>query len=495
MSKKDIARKIYGVIVIIAILAVIIPIIIGAGYTYPCEDDFSFEMGGKIGAETYGNFWGAFDNAYTYYRDWQGTYFANFLWYFIRPYDRGGLSGFRVCMILLNVLLVFSLGFLVNAMVKNKRYVPMLLLAVYVIAFNTSPLGSEKEFLYWYTGAINYLLEFALAGVTLALVLLLRGKMTRRSCYLYTLVASITGFLASGGSLEVTAVHCSWLLLMLIMCHEEIPQRKMLVIPFVVSLTGALINACAPGNFARSDATSGEIAYTVADALRDTLVCWRRENHVIFSNHLFVILLLIIFIVCICAKIRVFSEKLSTVKLILLLPAVFLIQCATIFPVVFGYHGSELIYSRTTYTYYLVSKLMILFLIVFFAQWLMEHFTYSAKRISVIVLMAIAFFVVIRNDVPSDVRQGFSYNVTRELKNGTIQEMGKFRERILALIEQSERGTDVYLKVPNVPSSEVMYGMGLGGDPNWGCNSHAATYFELNSLSIDYSDEYEFSEE
>lgn len=90
MDKKKIINIILYLLLIGAIMAIVMPMLIGAGYTYPCEDDFSWEGAGKEYAVLYGDFFGALVGTYRYYVMWQGTYLANFLWFFWRPYDRGG---------------------------------------------------------------------------------------------------------------------------------------------------------------------------------------------------------------------------------------------------------------------------------------------------------------------------------------------------------------------------------------------------------------------
>lgn len=71
---------------IICILIIVIPFVLSSGYTYLCEDDFSFEGGARDGTEQYGQIKGAFMTAHRYYMTWQGTYFSNFIWHFVRPY-------------------------------------------------------------------------------------------------------------------------------------------------------------------------------------------------------------------------------------------------------------------------------------------------------------------------------------------------------------------------------------------------------------------------
>lgn len=476
------------------ILAVVMPIIIGAGYTYPCEDDFSFELGGKTMADSYGNLEGAVRGAYGYYTSWQGTYFANFLWHLIRPYDRGGLSFFHAVMIFLSLLLVFSIGFAAKALAKENKHALILALAVYILAFNTSSPGLEREFLYWYTGAINYSLPFSLACITLALTLYLRNAETKKKSLLLALTASVTGFLASGCTLEVTAFHCAWLLLMLVLCCQEVLTRKLVMLPFLASFIGALINACAPGNFARSDATGGGLDYGVTSALKDTLTCMRTEWKTITDNPFFILILVLAFLACLLCKMQIFQKGISTLRLLLLLPATFLIQYLTAFPVVFGYHGSDLIYSRTVYTYEFLVKLMLLFLTVAFAQWWNEHVKLSALIPGGIAL-ALIVFLAVTNPLTENIKQGFSYNTGKEWQEGTLKEICQFRKDVLALIEAQEKGSDAVLTVPGVPESVVTYGMGLTTDTNSVCNSHAASYFGLSSLSVDYSDEYTFPSE
>lgn len=491
IDKKKVLRIVVYILLAIAILAVVMPVIIGAGYTYPCEDDFSYEAGGRKYASAYGNVLGALVAAYDYYVSWQGTYVPNFLLFFVRAYDRWGMIGLHVIMVTVVLLFVLAIFLLVKTLIKDRLSMLILALAAYVIAFNTSFPGREKEFFYWYTGSLTYALEFSFSCITLALALRLKDEENRKRIYYLAIISSITGFLASGGTLEVTSFNCSWLLLMLILCYKEIPKKKVMVVPFGVSFAGALINACAKGNFVRSNITMGELHYGITDALKDTFLCWENEWNTIFENKLLIVLFFVVFIVCLVCKTEIFKKGISTGKMLLLIPASFAIQYFTAFPVVLGYHGSALIYGRTTYTYELLTKLMILFVIISFAQWLREHIKLTIF-VPVGAAALIIMFVIANNNIFNDVSDGFSYNAAKELKDGTIQELYEFRLEVLTLMEQSEKNTDVYLKVPNVPSSVVMYGMGITSDPQGTCNKAAAGYFELNSLAVEYSDEYEF---
>lgn len=493
-DKKQIGRVVIYVLLILAILAVIMPIIIGAGYTYPCEDDWSFEMGGKVVSSGRGDFLGALKGTYSYYMTWQGTYLSNFLWYFVRPYDRAGLLGFRVAVIAMCLLFVFAVYFLLKTLAKESMSVLSLALIAYIIAFNTSQNSLEKEFLYWYTGAINYSVGVSLAFITLALTIRLKKEEDKKKIRWMTFIACCTGFLASGCSLEITSVNCSWLLLFLILCVEEIPKKKIITLPFVSAFVGALINAAAPGNFARREATTSGAEYGIADALRDTMICWKNEWNGIFDNKFFIVLLVIAFLVCWVCGTKILDKGISTWKMLLLFPAVFVMQYFTAFPVILGYQSSSLGMYRTVYPYEMLSKLLFLFLTVMFAQWLREHVRLPIW-LPCAAALVLSVLIVSRVNVLDNVKLGYSYNVAKELQEGKVQEVGRFREKVLNLLEQCEKGTDVYLRVPGVPASSVTYGMGLTTDQHSLCNSHAAAYFEFNSLAVEYSDEYKFPTE
>lgn len=491
-QKEKVLRIAVYIILIVAILAILIPVIISTGYTYPCEDDFGYEADGKIYANRYGSFLGALVGSYEYYMGWQETYVPNFLLYFIRAYDRWNIIGFHLVMIIVLLLFIWAVFLLVKTLARDKISMLILALTTYIIIFNSSKIGLEKEFFYWYTGALTYQLAFALSCITLALALRLKNEENKKRLYFLMVTSIITGFLASGGTLEVASFNCSWLLLELVLCYKEISPKKIIATPFISSFIGALINACARGNFTRSNLTMGGINYSILNAIKDTFSCWRYEWNSIFDSKFLIVLFSLIFIACLICKTQIFQKGISTEKMLLLIPAIFLIQYFTAFPVILGYHSSALIYSRTTYTYELLTKLTLLFGLICFAQWLREHTKHILVPIATALIVII--LVIPSNNILKDISNGFSYQAAKELHNGSIQELYEFRLNVLSLLEYGEEGTDVYLKVPMVPHSNIMYGMGITTDPNCNCNHSAARYYGFNSLIIEYSDKYTFSD-
>ncbi len=112
------AEKVLQVVLIILVLAVVTPVFVGDLYTTVCEDDFSYEGGGKIMAAKMESYVKAsWDRMLLVYREQQGCYMAMFLDHLITPYVRWGLPGFHVVMILLTLFYVGGLRLLSRELV------------------------------------------------------------------------------------------------------------------------------------------------------------------------------------------------------------------------------------------------------------------------------------------------------------------------------------------------------------------------------------------
>lgn len=106
----------------IGIAFIVVIVLISVGYTYLCEDDFSFEYGTITQIEKYGSSLSAgIHMTWEYAKARQGTYLANFLFHFIMPYTRWGMPGFHLVMICLALLYIGSLEFLVRSFKLSKN--------------------------------------------------------------------------------------------------------------------------------------------------------------------------------------------------------------------------------------------------------------------------------------------------------------------------------------------------------------------------------------
>jgi hypothetical protein len=484
-------RWVIFAVLIIAILAVTVPVVIGCNYTYMCEDDFATESGAQDAAAFYGsNFIGALHKVHDYAMTNQGTYVPTFLLHFVRAYSRWGFTGFHAVMILNAVFFILALLLLIKALLKDNYSTLLLLLAATIFAFSVVGTDSDKELFFWYTGALTYTLELSLAFITLAFCILFKNTtdpVKRRICLI---ISMISGFIASGGSLEVTAPNCAWLLLLLILCRQEVKKRKILLLPFIISFAGALINVLAPGNFVRAKDASKAGHITLADAIRDTFTCYHDETAAIFGSALFVAVLAAVFIVCMLYRTKIFHYGISNVRILLLVPVTFLIQYFTMFPVVFGYHSTSLDSLRTTATYEIVARFMYLFYTVCLAQWCSEHL--RTKAMTALPMAAAAVIAVIvfaaSGNKEQDFTNGFTGEILSDYCSGKMKTVYETRKFIMTSLWNAEDGTDVVMTVPLRMDFKSMYGMGLTDDVNSMCNKSAAGLFYLNSVSITYVD-------
>jgi voltage-gated potassium channel Kch len=393
-------------------------------------------------------------------------------------------------MILNTVFFILAALLLIKVLLKDNFSTLLLLLAATISAFSVVRTDCDKELFFWYTGALTYTLELSLAFIALAFCILLMNTtdpVKRRICLV---ISMLSGFIASGGSLEVTAPNCAWLLLMLILCRQEVKKQKILIWPFIISFAGALINVLAPGNFVRAKDASKAGHITLADAIRDTFTCYHDETAAIFGSVFFVAVLAVVFIVCILCRTKIFRNGISNARILLLVPAVFLIQYFTMFPVVFGYHSTSLISLRTTGTYEIVARFMYLFYTFCLAQWCSEHLKTKVTAAVPMVTAAVIAIIVFAasGSKGQDFTNGFTGEILSDYCSGSMKTAYETRVFVMTSLWNAEDGTDVVMTVPLRMDFKSMYGMGLTDDTNSMCNKSAAGLFHLNSVSINYVD-------
>ena len=123
MKKQKIMMWVITGMLMGVVLFLAVPLLIGAGYTYPSADDFIIENGSLDLSKYVGPVKGPLYAALNYYKNWQGAYTANLLLFTIMPFTRSGLNGFRILMVLLSLSFLFSLYFWVDSVI-DFSYMP-----------------------------------------------------------------------------------------------------------------------------------------------------------------------------------------------------------------------------------------------------------------------------------------------------------------------------------------------------------------------------------
>lgn len=501
------------------ILFLAVPLLLGAGYTYPAADDFITFNGSLELARTMGPVLGPLRAAWNFYMGWEGRYTSNLFLFVLMPYVRFGLNGFRVCMVLLSLFFLGSLFFMAHAAVEfsaspedaggrhGRQNRKLFLGAVLLFASLGLPeTYNGRELFFWYTASAGYLVGICCLFLSVGCLLLANCREKRRG---YEICSALFGFLAAGCSPQVASFVCSWLLLALLtIWFSQKPEgrkgsgRRLHlgdILPFLVSFCGALANVFAPGSMTRSRLTMGDVPYGIADAVRDTFGYQKEEMHRIFYDPLFITLAVVVFLACLFFEVRVArpGRFRTPIGVLLMTGAVLVSNFLCIFPVVMGYHGGGLSNCRTQYVADFEFRFSLLFALIYIAQYVRGLLPRRQKRGGFLwpvagvlggFLLCVCSFLF-WNDRRGELLTGYSFALIRELSDGTVQEIFAMRKEVLEALEAAEDGTDVSLQMPAVPESVATYPQGILPDPESQVNRSVAGMFGLHSMSVEYGAE------
>lgn len=513
MSRKKIIGEWSVTALLIGIVLLLaVPLLLGAAYTYPAADDFIFESGSAEWARMNGSFFGHFLAAWNYYMTWEGRYISNLFLFTILPFTRLGLNGFRIIMVMLSLFFELSLYFMVSGMVRfssspevvenSNRERNKKLFLYGVLLFATLGLPGTwigKEIFYWYTGAIGYLIGVNILFLSLGCFFLANCRKKRRG---YDICSALFGFMAAGTCPQVASFVCSWLLIALLAVTLSAPSNRRQftfwnIFPFCASFLGAVINVAAPGSLSRSRLTMEEegIHYGLADAVKDTFVCQKEELGQILRDPVFIALVITVVLVFVCCqeKMRKGGKRVNGIGALIMAVSVLLSQYLCIFPVVLGYHGGGLYNDRTKYVADFEIRFSLIFAVIYVAQYLSQivsehgiyNRTFCLASILCGVFLCIAGFAFLYNS-GDECDYGYSFELIRELRDGTVQEVFSLRKEVLEALENAEDGTDVYLRMPPLPDTRVTYSQGIVDDPGVQTNQAVATMFHLNTVAVQY---------
>ncbi|MBR5359947.1 MAG: hypothetical protein IK123_03565, partial [Lachnospiraceae bacterium] len=461
-DRAGLAGQIISVVSILIITALIAIVLIGDGYSYLCEDDFSFESGVKTGIAMHGNaFRGAIRSTIDYCKMWQGTYLSVFLYFFIGPYGRFGIQGYHLSMIILSLLFIFGLYFLVSSFITDKICRRAVFALGLLSAFQMRGSSLNQELFLWYSGALNYTLVLSLSMIAAgAYIRAFRSSepLMQRNMLI---LSSVIGFAASLGCLEITAFNCACLLAVLVYNYPYVKENKKTVIPFVLAFIAALSNVLSPGNFSKSNMWTSESHTSAFDALVDTVKCYGYEFKIIMGP-VFILILVLCFAAGMYFRVQTDHNGMKTGKMILSVIVTVGVQMITIFPVLFGYHSANLSSARTQATYEIIGRLMFMFLAFSLAQFVNEQ-TKEGRLIpgGVIIAAGLILMLVFAGTVAEDTRNGYEYMLAADLHEGKLQENYAAREYVLNAMETAPKGSDVYVELPmSMIITRTMYGMG-----------------------------------
>ena len=477
-------NRIVGMLMIIAIAIITTVMIVAAGYSYLCEDDFSWVCGCKDSLEKFGGnqFTNAIRCAIGHYRYNEGAYLGAFCTYFLNPYEYWGLPGFH-CVMILNVLCyVGAFYFLICNLVEKVNIRLSLLLSAELVSFCTFYSVGCVEWFLWFTGAAFYTIGFSCSLMSLGFFIKMLKKGTRASDLI---AASLFGFLAGGGKVCLAPIHCSWLLMAIIMCWDKMKENKKLWIPFGTAVFATVINLASPGQYGRAGGCISEGHSSITDALRDTFVCILRENRNIFRSVLFTSIIIATFLIALFWGKYITEKRISVLWMMLSWIAAVVVQIVLLIPITLGNHTDSLNYSRLVQSVYLIMSLMYIFASVMTGLCI-GSFDFSFKKylIPIGISLIVILFAIPQTDY-SDIKNGYVSKVINDCRSGNLSKNYMVRSHILNTLSMAEPDSDVILFVPYYPC-ESTYSMGINENPDSFVNDSVRNWTRTHSLTVYY---------
>lgn len=486
MKGKNGVRILISIACVIIIAAVVCVTAVGAGYTVLSGDDFTH--GVRVGAFHVSlpeYFAASLLYVKDLYMDWQGTFFSMFLQAFLSPINNFGLPQLRAVMVG-NVLLFFAallmllwvgLSFLklqaddaseeTGAGENRLLSLRLVILTIFVVTITNADVYSEIWF--WFSGAVAYSMPFSVMLMALSLVLLMnRGEMKPRRKIRYTVSAGFLLFLSSGGSLAVAGTGCYGVLILMLaffLLSRKADVHNLVV--FAAGVAGALINAAAPGNFARHDGTAGAGLH-FGQAAGYTVRMFAEETDRLFRETILglVFLLMLAVGLYLSGTCKIALKEYGVVTVLALAAGM-----VAYFPVALGY-GDYYIPNRC---YFIIDAALVISLLnlALFAGICLHRLLglpADGKQIAVLLYVCLAAVIV----SPLTVEELPVYRVARSVHNGGYRD---YYERCVEIYDYLEScpEEEVVLEMPEyIEDFECFY---FDSDPDGWVNQGIAEYY------------------
>lgn len=477
-------KNLYKIFVILLIAVFSLPILISITYVVPATDDLCIGFKIEKLREQHTLIESAIIFAKDFFFNWQGTYFGAFVWGF-QPNLHNSFFALRV--ILLCSFTLFVCGSFFFVLVLSKKVLNFSSTSSYtvsgiltILALNTTRGG---EWFTWNTGCAVY--QIPMICYLYALIALILYNFKRN--YFLIIISIFLSFLAAGGSLVVTSLGCSMLLLTFVFIADKnkiiSKNNFILCFPFFMSVCGGILNSLAPGNYIRhlGHEKSGQLH--IFRALRDSVLSF--QDHVIFLNSFSIIFFLGVLFILI--------YKMETIKITLKQFTLLIIfGCTSIvfvaFPFLLGYSTPRV--DTTTRIAYTFDFAILFYLFVFtvafacysrnseFVDSLFTSFS-KLKKIPTLLLtlFCIAYFC-------SGIKNGYAYKTFKDLKHGYIQEATSSLSFVYSELSKQKK-SNVVLSVKPFKTSSIYVPEIINDSKHW-INLCTARYFGAKSCSFIY---------
>lgn len=242
-------------VVLVLCLAMLLPLIVIGFYNRPSADDYSYATLTHQAIENGDGFFGLLKAAWqtdkNFYRSWQGLYSSAFL-LALQP----GIFGESLyCLTTLVVLLIAWVCLFFGIRILNRHYLHASgffssVASVFVLTFLCLWLPSANQGLYWYNGAMNYMLWVFAVFLNLCLSVEIARTPKKCKAVLLLILSTLLSFLISGGN-HVTAFS-DILFLLFAAVYWFVKERRLFpLFPLAAAGIGFAVMYFAPGTAVR----------------------------------------------------------------------------------------------------------------------------------------------------------------------------------------------------------------------------------------------------
>lgn len=484
-----IREKIAQVVLAIGFILFVVMSLYCCRYINFMADDYSFMWANKIIQEenpTLGYFHVELWSAFSSYLHWQGTWFSNVIVYLLFGLQIYGLKAFQIVCCVFDFIFLMSLLYVMYEITAwfccKERVLWLWILTVGIVWTGMNTVSHAEEF-YWIDVVFAYTIPLfcGLFGIGLYL------RFLRKSCKLSMAGAAALGFLGSGGPLIGTAFFCATYLLLTLLdwsSRGKLDFRR--ILPFMFTLTGALLNAMAPGNFERHDAEIGE-GYELTYVLKETLIMtglrYRGLVTIGFLGGVCILLFALVF----AGKESLFQTKWN--------PAYFwfwnvFTVYIMIFPFELAYQLDGYLSDRVGYEVDLAAGALTVLCTIYTAQWLRNRlalnknalFTNKGSKTRGF-LVGLGVLALVLNFALADWQSAMIPNQVRELASGNCREFYEQIGEIYAEIKNSPE-EDVVI-TDELPRSRVLKELDVRTYADYWANGALAKYYGKKTVSFE----------
>lgn len=476
MNKRYLPAAITLAILVLSLVSIVAVSI----YAYPTVDDFTYGLFVRRAVEQGGNIAdvikAACATAAEYYRIWQGTFSASFI-FALQP---GGFSYdlyFLTTVLMVGALIASTVFMIYTIVVRWAKGAgtDAILLSCAMLFFQIQFVPDKTQSFFWFNGSAYYTLFYAFSLVFYAL--LIRLFLTEKHKLSITVALCVSAVLISGGNYSTGLL--TWLIVSLVFAWAVYTKQnrvEMLTV-FLLYSAGFIISMIAPGNRARAANNTGmNPLQAIGYALMAGLFYFK--NWTVFPGILF--LLAVGPLTYSLAKRPPFSFKYPLVMVALL----FGLFCAQITPPYYamGSPGA----GRQIDIYYYSYFLMVWGIMFYCFGWLVHNRELSdgvkridKKRITVgyytVICMALVMGCALH------IREATTLQTASSLLSGEAQQYGREMDEAFQVLD-SESEICYLADIENRPSFFTRFG--LSPDENNWVNTSMAEYFHHEKIVL-----------